>query len=179
MAVLGGWIAGVIMVGLLQFFARNEKQSKLCTQPQSKAMKTMQMQSSETMTIGRLAKAANVGVETIRYYQERTLLPVPTREGSYRQYPVVLVDRLRFIRRAQDLGFSLDEIGTLLTLQNGTNRKAIRAIASARIQQINAKLTDLKRMRKTLGHLLEECEHSGHDVPCPIIESIVAPNKKG
>jgi MerR family mercuric resistance operon transcriptional regulator len=138
----------------------------------------MQTQSVETMTIGRLAKAANVGIETIRYYQERSLLPVPEREGSYRQYPVALVDRLRFIRRAQDLGFSLDEIGTLLTLQNGANRKAIRAIASARIEQIDSKLADLKRMRRTLGHLLEECEHAGPDVPCPIIESIVAPAKK-
>jgi MerR family mercuric resistance operon transcriptional regulator len=135
----------------------------------------MQPQSLETMTIGRLAKAANVGVETIRYYQERALLPVPKRDGSYRQYPVMLVDRLRFIRRAQDLGFSLEEIGTLLTLQNGADRKAIRVIASARLEQIDSKLADLKRMRRTLGRLLEECEHSGHDVPCPIIESIVAP----
>ena len=137
----------------------------------------MQPQPFETLTIGRLAKAADVGIETIRYYQERALLPVPEREGSYRRYPVGLVDRLRFIRRAQDLGFSLDEIGTLLELQNGTDRKAIRAIASARIQQIDTKLSDLKRMRRTLGNLLEACEHSSHDVPCPIIESIVGPTR--
>ena len=137
----------------------------------------MQTRSLDTMTIGRLAKAANVGIETIRYYQERALLPVRKREGSYRQYPVVLVDRLHFIRRAQDLGFSLDEIGTLLTLQNGADREAIRAIASARIRQIDSKLSDLKRIRRTLGHLLEECAHSGHDGPCPIIESIVAPTR--
>lgn len=128
----------------------------------------------ETLTIGRLAKAADVGVETIRYYQERALLPVPEAEGSYRQYPVSLIDRIRFIKRAQDLGFSLDEIAGLLTLQDGTNRKSIRAIATARVEQIEAKLADLQRMRRTLRHLLHECAHTTANVPCPIIETIAS-----
>lgn len=129
---------------------------------------------AETLTIGRLAKAADVGVETIRYYQERALLPVPEAEGSYRQYPVSLVCRIHFIKRAQDLGFSLDEIASLLALQDGTDRRSIRAIAAARVEQIEAKLTDLRRMRRTLRHLLHECEHSRANVPCPIIQTIAS-----
>jgi Hg(II)-responsive transcriptional regulator len=128
----------------------------------------------ETLTIGRLAKAAEVGVETIRYYQERALLPIPESKGSYRQYPVAIVGRIRFIKRAQDLGFSLDEIAGLLTLQDGTDRKSIRAIAAARVEQIEAKLADLQRMRRTLRHLLHECEHSKANMPCPIIETIAS-----
>lgn len=128
----------------------------------------------ETLTIGHLAKAADVGVETIRYYQERALLPIPESAGSYRQYPVALVGRIRFIKRAQDLGFSLDEIASLLTLQDGADRRSIRAIAAARVEQIEAKLADLQRMRRTLRHLLHECEHSKANMPCPIIESIAS-----
>lgn len=129
---------------------------------------------AQTLTIGRLAKAAEVGVETIRYYQERALLPIPESEGSYRQYPVAIIGRIRFIKRAQDLGFSLDEIASLLTLQDGTDRKSIRAIAAARVEQIEAKLADLQRIRRTLRHLLHECEHSTANVPCPIIETIAS-----
>jgi MerR family mercuric resistance operon transcriptional regulator len=128
----------------------------------------------ESLTIGRLAQAAGVGVETIRYYQQRTLLPVPEGAGRYRQYPVALVDRIRFIKRAQELGFSLDEIAGLLSLQDGADRNSIRAIAAARVGQIEAKLADLQRMRRTLRHLLHECEHSKANMPCPIIESIAS-----
>ncbi len=128
----------------------------------------------ESLTIGRLAKAAAVGVETIRYYQERALLPKPESEGSYRQYPVVLVGRIRFIKRAQDLGFTLDEIASLLELQDGSNRRSIRAIAAARAEQIEAKVADLQRMGRTLRHLLRECGHSKANVQCPIIESIAS-----
>lgn len=126
----------------------------------------------ETLTIGRLARAANVGVETIRYYQARELLPVPGSDGSYRQYPVALVGRIRFIKRAQDLGFSLDEIASLLQLQDGTDRRSIRAIAGARVAQIEAKIADLQRMQRTLHHLLHQCGHTRANVPCPIIEAI-------
>jgi Hg(II)-responsive transcriptional regulator len=128
----------------------------------------------ETLTIGRLAKAADVGVETIRYYQARALLPIPRNDGSYRQYPVALVDRIHFIKRAQDLGFSLEEIASLLELQDGTDKRSIRAIASARVEQIEAKVADLQRMHRTLRHLLHECEHSKANMPCPIIETIAA-----
>lgn len=129
---------------------------------------------TESMTIGRLARAAGVGVETIRYYQQRGLLPVPSSAGAYRQYPVLLTARIRFVKRAQELGFSLDEITQLLRLEDGTHRDSIRQVAADRLGQIEQKLTDLKRMRKTLRHLVAECEHTRADLPCPIIATLTS-----
>ena len=126
-----------------------------------------------TLTIGRLAREAGVGVETVRYYQERKLLPVPAKSGAYRHYPAGLTDTIRFIKRAQELGFSLDEIAELLRLNDGANRAQIRKIASARLAQIVTKLADLERMRGALKHLVAECEHTGSDRPCPIIASLI------
>ena len=127
---------------------------------------------SESLTIGRLARAAGVGVETIRYYQDRKLLPVPPSTGAFRYYPVALVERIRFIKRAQELGFSLDEISELLHLEAGADRAAIRHIATDRLSQIEEKLADLKRMQKVLRHLVTECEHTSADLPCPIIQTL-------
>jgi Hg(II)-responsive transcriptional regulator len=123
-------------------------------------------------TIGRLARAADVGVETVRYYQQRKLLPVPASQGSFRRYDEGLVQRIRFIKRAQELGFALEEIRELLRLNDGTDRRAIRRISSARLDQIEDKLTDLNRMRKVLKHLIAECENAGTSRPCPIIETL-------
>ncbi len=125
-----------------------------------------------TLTIGRLARAAGVGVETIRYYQQRGLLPVPDRVGSYRHYPLTLIQRIRFIKRAQELGFSLQDIGGLLSLEDGRDRQAIREIAAARLEQIEAKLADLGRMRSTLSHVLAQCAETDAAQPCPIIRSL-------
>jgi MerR family mercuric resistance operon transcriptional regulator len=127
---------------------------------------------SSTLTIGRLAREAGVGVETVRYYQQRKLLPVPARTGAYRHYSAGLVDTIRFIKRAQELGFSLDEIAELLCLNDGASRASIRRIAGARLAQIMAKLADLERMQGALKHLVAECEHTGVDRPCPIIASL-------
>lgn len=127
-----------------------------------------------TLTIGKLAKLAGVGVETIRYYQQRGLLPVPNSQGAYRHYPVALSDRIRFVKRAQELGFSLEEIAELLSLEDGTDRDAIRNIAKERLLQIQSKLNDLTRMKKTLVHLVVECEHTGKEQPCPIIGTLTA-----
>lgn len=132
----------------------------------------MTITSPESMTIGRLARAAGVGVETIRYYQQRGLLPVPATVGAYRHYPVALTARIRFIKRAQELGFSLDEITELLRLEDGTQRAAIRRIAADRLAQIDQKLTDLKRMQKVLKHLITDCEHTRAELPCPIIDTL-------
>ena len=126
----------------------------------------------KSLTIGRLARAADVGVETIRYYQDRKLLPVPTSTGAFRYYPVRLVERIRFIKQAQELGFSLDEIGELLQLEDGADRGSIRRIAAERLLQIEAKLGDLKRMQRVLKGLLTECEHTEANLPCPIIGTI-------
>jgi MerR family mercuric resistance operon transcriptional regulator len=128
-----------------------------------------------SLTIGRLAKSAEVGVETIRYYQARGLLPVPRRDGAFRRYPPALGERIRFIKRAQELGFSLDEIAGLLDLEDGTDRRSIRRIASDRLAQIETKVADLRRMQRVLRHLVDECEHTDAGRPCPIIESLSAP----
>jgi Hg(II)-responsive transcriptional regulator len=128
--------------------------------------------STSSFTIGRLAQAAGVGIETVRYYQRRKLLPVPQAVGAFRHYPPAMVDRIRFIKRAQDLGFSLDEISGLLRLHDGSNRVSIREIAATRLGQIEAKLSDLTRMRGVLRHLVTECEHTGADLPCPIIATL-------
>jgi MerR family mercuric resistance operon transcriptional regulator len=131
--------------------------------------------SSESLTIGRLARAADVGVETIRYYQDRKLLPVPESEGAFRYYPLSLVERIRFIKRAQELGFSLEEVRELLQLEDGTDRRSIRRVAADRLSQIEAKLADLKRMQRVLKDLMTECEHTKADLPCPIIGTLRAP----
>ncbi len=128
------------------------------------------------MTIGRLAKAANVGIETVRYYQQRKLLPVPPAQGAFRHYDPALADRIRFIKRAQELGFSLDEVAQLLRLQDGIDRRAIRRISSQRLAQIETKLADLKRMQRVLKHLVTACEEAATDRPCPIIETLSARN---
>lgn len=127
---------------------------------------------STALTIGRLARAAGVGVETVRYYQQRTLLPIPAASAGYRQYPAELVERIRFVKRAQELGFSLDEIAGLLRLHDGSDRKSIRRIANARLVQIEAKLADLRRREIVLKHLVVACEHTKASLPCPIIETL-------
>jgi len=127
---------------------------------------------SETLTIGRLARAADVGVETIRYYQDRKLLPVPKSEGAFRYYPMSLVERIRFIKRAQELGFSLKEVRELLELEDGADRNSIRRVAGDRLAQIEAKLADLRRMQRVLKELVAECEHTRAELPCPIIGTI-------
>ena len=129
---------------------------------------------TETLTIGKLAKAAAVGVETIRYYQQRGLLPVPEASGTYRHYPVSLGNRIRFIKRAQELGFSLDEVAELLSLEDGIDRVSIRRIANTRLEEIQIKLADLNRMKKALSHLVHECEHTDKGRPCPIISTLTS-----
>jgi MerR family mercuric resistance operon transcriptional regulator len=125
------------------------------------------------MTIGALAEAAGVGVETIRYYQRRGLLPEPARQsGSIRRYGQPVAARLRFIRRAQELGFTLDEIAGLLKLQDGTDRGAIRRIARARLEQVESRIADLDRIRRALHHVIHDCEHAPGAPRCPIIEAI-------
>lgn len=126
----------------------------------------------QTLTIGKLAKTAQVGIETIRYYQSRGLLPTPEKTMGYRQYPVSLIERIRFIKRSQELGFSLGEITDLLSVHGNNQRESIQQITAARLAQIESKLTDLKRIQSVLTQLLNECEHTNQDLPCPIIASL-------
>lgn len=133
-------------------------------------MPEMQIQS---LRIGTLARRAGVGVETIRYYQRRKLIGTPPKQfGSQRTYPPDYVDRLLFIRRAQALGFSLDDVAALLTLNDGVDRVRARAIARRRLQEITARISDLQAMRAILEKLLHDCEHASGHVPCPIISAI-------
>lgn len=126
----------------------------------------------ESMTIGRLARAAKVGVETIRYYQQRQLLPVPEAAGAFRHYPVQLIERIRFIKRAQELGFALEEIAELLRLEDGADRTSIRKIASDHLIQIEHKLADLQKIHNALTHLVDRCAHTSEKQPCPIIAAL-------
>ena len=122
------------------------------------------------LTIGALAKAAGVGVETIRYYQRKALLAVPPRAGGIRRYDDRDVERLRFIRRAQAAGFTLAEIGELLALEAGDDRARARELAAARIAALDAKIAELRNARASLARLATECgeDRAG---PCPIIAS--------
>jgi len=128
-----------------------------------------------TLTIGKLARAAGVGIETIRYYQQRELLPVPPSTGTYRYYPASSITRIRFIKRAQQLGFTLEEIAELLTLQDGSDRAQIRERAHAKIAGIAQKLMDLQRIHDVLHRLIDACEHTDTEHPCPIIEALEEP----
>lgn len=123
-------------------------------------------------TIGQLAKAADVGIETVRYYQRRGLVRVlPKPRQGYRTYTPETVDRLRFIKRAQELGFTLVEIKNLLSLGDGHCRET-RAMAERKRSLIQGRIRDLRAMERVLGTLVQACEKHG-DIPgCPIIETL-------
>ncbi len=132
------------------------------------------------MTIGGLAKACRVGVETVRYYQRRGLLDEPRRPArSVRRYGGAAVRRLRFIRHAQALGFTLDEIGTLLVLEDTPDCARARRLAAARLAEVEAKIADLERVRSTLRALVRACAAGRDPRSCPIVDALVAPQAKG
>lgn len=129
----------------------------------------------EALTISRLARQSGVNLETVRYYERQGLLPKPPRTASgYRLFPSESVRRLRFIKRAQQLGFSLNEIRELLSLRMrpGTKRADIRARAEAKIADIEEKIRALDAMKKTLRTLAEKCDGCGPLTDCPILESL-------
>lgn len=122
------------------------------------------------MTIARLGGAAGVGVETVRYYQRRGLLEVPASAGAVRRYGSEDVRRLRFIRRAQAAGFTLDEIGELLALDRTHDRARVRELAGARLEALDARIAELEASRAALERLRATCA-SGRKGPCPILEA--------
>jgi MerR family mercuric resistance operon transcriptional regulator len=129
----------------------------------------------KSLTIGRLAKEAGVNLETVRFYERRGLLPRPPRSASgYRLFPAEAARRLRFIRRAQELGFSLKEVGELLSLRvsRGTTSAAIRARAEAKIADIQEKIRSLESMKKTLQKLTKVCDGCAPLAECPILDSL-------
>jgi MerR family mercuric resistance operon transcriptional regulator len=129
------------------------------------------------MTIARLGAAAGVGVETVRYYQRRGLLPVPASAGAVRRYDNEDVRRLRFIRRAQAAGFTLDEIGELLALDRTGDRARVRELAGERLAALDARIAELESSRAALERLRATCA-SGRKGPCPILEAFDGESRK-
>jgi MerR family mercuric resistance operon transcriptional regulator len=127
------------------------------------------------LTIGQVARQAGVGVETVRFYERQGLLEKPTRrESGYRQYPEDVVARLRFIRRAKELGFSLKEIKELLALQvdPAITCAEVKRQAEAKIADIEGKIASLTRIKKALVKLATVCRGQGPTSECPILASL-------
>lgn len=123
--------------------------------------------------IGKLAAAAGVGVETIRYYQRRGLLAVPTRPlGGQRRYPEAAIKRVRFIRRAQALGLTLEEIASLLTLDRARACAPTRALAAHKREVLRRKIADLTALDAALADLIRRCDGPHRATKCPIIETL-------
>jgi MerR family mercuric resistance operon transcriptional regulator len=128
----------------------------------------------QKLTISRLARLGGVNLETVRYYERRGLLPKPPRtQAGYRQFSPEAARRLRFIKRAQDLGFSLDEVGELLALrvEPRQNRTDIRTRLESKIADIEQKMKTLTAMKSVLHGLVERCQHCPSD-ECPILASL-------
>jgi len=129
----------------------------------------------KSLTIGQLAKEAQVNVETVRHYERRGLMPEPPRrESGYRQYPLDSVARIRFIKRAQELGFSLQEISELLSLRidPDTTCGDIKRKAELKVADIERKIRTLRGMKKALTKLVSSCRGRGPTSECPILEML-------
>ena len=128
---------------------------------------------SESLTIGAFARAAGVNVETIRFYQRKGLLSEPEKPyGSIRRYGEADVTRVRFVKSAQRLGFSLDQIADLLKLEDGTHCDEASRLAEYKLQDIQDKLADLVRMEAVLIELVRACHSHKGKVSCPLIASL-------
>ncbi len=131
------------------------------------------MKSSRALTIGTLAKAAGVHVETIRFYQRKGLLTKPERRcGRIRHYGEEDLIRIRFIKAAQRLGFRLAEIGELLRLQDGTRCREAAALAEQKLMNVRLRLVELMHMEKTLARLVAECRQREGQMSCPLIAAL-------
>jgi MerR family mercuric resistance operon transcriptional regulator len=127
------------------------------------------------LSIGQLARRADVNVETVRYYERRGLLPEPPRTAAgYRQYDPDTIARLHFIKRAQDLGFTLNEVEELLSLRvdPGTSCEEVRTTASRKRREIDRKIRDLRRMKSSLEDLIAACDTRRSTSACPILEAL-------
>lgn len=126
------------------------------------------------ISIGSLSKRTDCKVETIRYYEQQELLPQPPRTpGGHRLYSEALTHRLMFIRRSRELGFSMDEVRQLLSLvdRKQISCERVKSLTEAHLQDIDSKINDLQKMRRSLSSLARKC--SGKDVPdCPIIDDL-------
>lgn len=128
---------------------------------------------SPPLTVGLLAKGAGVNVETIRFYQRKGLLPEPQKPlGGIRRYEPEVLARLRFIKAAQGLGFSLDEIGDLLKLGDGSSCGEAREQAERKLADVRGKIAELTRIEGVLADLVERCGVARGRVRCPLIAAL-------
>ena len=130
-----------------------------------------------TLTIGKVASRAGVGIETVRFYEREGLIAEPPRsESGYRHYPEDTVARLRFVKKAKALGFSLKEIRELLSLKAKPSGSCadVRSRATDKIENINQKIAALEAMRRALVGLVEECAGTGPRTECPILNALEA-----
>lgn len=139
----------------------------------------VRLQDDLNMSIGQLAQAGGVGVETVRYYQRQNLMALPARpagggvSGGTRKYGPADLERLRFIRSAQAAGFTLKQIARLIELDATSDRSEVRQMASDRIGALDAQIQELKRARTALQKLAHQCDHA-EDGPCPILKAFEA-----
>jgi len=130
------------------------------------------------LTIGRLAAAAGVNIETIRYYQRKGLIDEPEKPThGFRYYPYEIIDRIKFIKRAQQLGFSLQEISELISLGNG-RCDDVREHAEIKRDLIAKQINDLQNLHETLGALINNCKNNKDNAECPIVMSLVSSNSE-
>ena len=130
------------------------------------------LMNSAKITIGKAAAAAGVNVETIRFYQRRGLLVEPPKVlGGFRYYDDAAIARVRFVKRAQALGFSLEEVLDLLALEQSTACRETHDAAVRKLQLVEERINDLNRIRLTLKNLVQQCEAGPAAFSCPIIES--------
>ena len=127
------------------------------------------------LTIGKVAERAGVNIDTLRYYERQAVIPLPERNGSnYRVYSQDTAPRVRFVKRAQELGFTLAEIKELLDLRVSAEARCddVRDQALAKIEDLNGKIRSLRGMRRALTKLAGECSGKGPVSECPILESL-------
>ncbi|HEX5489127.1 MAG TPA: heavy metal-responsive transcriptional regulator [Rhodanobacteraceae bacterium] len=135
----------------------------------------MDTQSSRHLTIGSVARRAGVGIDTIRYYERQGLLPPPPRRASgYRDYGEAAIERLRFIRRSKDLGFTLDEIRELLALSSDRERgvRDVKRRAETRLAGVEDRIRELQKVRRGLKQLIAACPGHGPLEHCPILRAL-------
>lgn len=131
--------------------------------------------SHETLRTGEVAARAGVNIQTLRYYERRGLLPKPDRRASgYRNYPLDAVSIIRFIKRAQELGFTLTEVEELLRMRSDQTASCaeVRAAAQAKIEDIEHKLKSLRAMKRALGVLVNSCRSDRSVRECPILDAL-------
>jgi len=128
---------------------------------------------SDHYTIGTLARQASVNIETIRYYQRRGLAAEPKKPlGGIRRYTETHVRRLRFIKQAQTLGFSLDEVADLLALEDGRHCREAEELGSKKLVMVRARVAQLRKVEKALAALVDQCHCNTGKVRCPLIAAL-------